>query len=245
MDKIRLLIASEDYSLSRGLSAIFAAESLFEVIGSFPYDEAIHSCMELQPDAVLLDMSRDLVRHEAQVEQIRKECPCSMIFVLVDQEQVDHLGVLIQGIDGIIPKGIMRGCLVKTLELACQAGVFCLPASLKKKVSCCTLEKNVSLPGLKSLELGNNETLTRREAEILQLMAQNFSNRQIANNLYISEPTVKTHVSNILRKLGINNRAEAIIFSYQMGLVEQPNVAAKWDCGSTKIIPLLDCSKTT
>lgn len=227
MNKIRLLIASEDYSLSRGLSAIFAAESIFEVIGSFTYDEAKHSCIELQPDAVLLDMSAGLAIQEALVQQIRKECPCSMIFAIVEQDQLDDIGAIIQGIDGIITKGIMRGCMVKTVELACRAGVFCIPAALKKKVACCSNEKTANENRLSSLELNHGDTLTKREEEILKLLAQNLSNRQIAKKLYISEPTVKSHVSSILRKMGMTNRTDAIIFSYKWGLLEQPATTAK------------------
>lgn len=221
MEKIRLLVASDDLSLSRGLSAIFGTEKKFEVMGSFSFREAINKSIELQPDAVLVNLCGDLLANDEYVTKIKKGCPCSLIFVLMENEQIDNLYGLIKGIDGIIPKGIMRGCLVKTLELACQAGVFFFPASLKKKVAGCNLEKNTYVHGSSDLELNHGEALTKREGEILQLMAQNFSNRQIAKKLYISEPTVKTHVSNILRKMGMSSRTEAIILSYKQGLVEQ------------------------
>lgn len=219
MDKIRLLIASEDSSMSRGLKAIFTAERMFEVIGEFNLAAALQKCMDLQPDAIVLDMNKDETNYEEKLEQIKKNCPCSFIFVLADNEQMQNISPLLQRVDGIIPKGIMRGSLVKTVELTCQSGLFCIPASLKKKVSKISLEKLNTVGDLKNKELTGNESLTRRELEILQLVAKNYSNRDIANKLYISEPTVKTHVSSILRKLGQTNRVQAIVYSYKQGIL--------------------------
>ncbi|MDO7788429.1 response regulator transcription factor [Desulforamulus aquiferis] len=230
MDKIRLLIVSEDYPLSRGLTAIFSAETMFDVIGYLKFDEAISKCIELQPDAILVDVCDKEVTYELSIAQVKKGCPCSMIFVLVDSEQTDISQTLINTIDGIIPRGIMRGCLVKTLELACQAGIFCLPGSYKRSVPFGNVfnkvPENVIGKSDHSVVL-DNENLTKREMEVLQLLANNFSNREIATKLYISEPTVKTHVSSILRKLGQSSRAQAIIYSYKTGLVKESLIIPK------------------
>lgn len=226
MDKIRLLIISEDSSARRGLSAIFASGNTFDVLGGFSLDRAGEKSVILQPDVVLLDISGDISEYLPKTSQLKEKCPCSLVIALVENEHCSNLNdVLAQGIDGCVPRGIMRGCLVNTVELACRAGIFCLPGSYKKKMVWSEIEKKNRLerPGNGSTVSG--ETLTRREMEILHLMAQNLSNRDIATKLFISEPTVKTHVSSILRKLGQNNRVQAIIYSYKTGLVNEPLLA--------------------
>lgn len=221
MNKIRVLIASEDSSTRRGLVAIFASDNVFEVLGGFPLNEAREKAIACQPDAVLVDVAGDVSKFMGQIRQLKSECPCSLIIALVENEQVERLGeMLSQGVDSCVPRGMMRGCLLKSVELACRAGIFFLPASIKKMVAFTGEEKPGNCPVTTGRLLpGNGDALTRREMEILHLMAKNYSNREIASKLFISEPTVKTHVSSILRKLGQNNRAQAIIYSFKNGLV--------------------------
>ncbi len=220
MDNIRLLIASDDSSSRRGLSAIFTAEDIFNVVGSYPLDETIEKSIQLQPDAVLMDISEDISGYEQKLKKLKSECPYSLILALVENEQSKNVaGIMSHGVDGFVPKGIIRGCLVKAVELSCRAGLFCLPGCYKKMVSISAPNKIVKMEDYKICLPNNSEMLTKRETEILQLMAKNFSNREIALKLFISEPTVKTHVSSILRKLGLSNRAQVIIYSYKNGLI--------------------------
>lgn len=222
MDRIRLLIVSDDASSRRGLTTIFSSEDIFDVVGSLPQEEAIEKSIQIQPDVVLLDISEDIAEFSQRIKNIKDECPCSMVLALVENEQrISIAEIMGQGVDGFVPKGIIRGCLVKAVELACQSGLFCLPACYKKMVSIAVTEKVVKIEDYKSCINEKNEMLTRREMEVLQLMVKNYSNREIAAKLFISEPTVKTHVSSILRKLGLNNRAQVIIYSYKHGLVSE------------------------
>jgi len=227
VNKIRLLIASEDSSARRGLTAIFSSENAFEVLGGFTLQEAIEKSLELQPDVVLVDAPADMNGYGSKVRQIKNGCPCSIIIALVENDRAGELaGVLAQRIDSCVPKGIMRGCLVKTVELACRAGIFCLPGTAKKMISFNGEPEARHCNGQAAAAPAGGEPLTKREMEILQLLAQNYSNREIAGKLFISEPTVKTHVSSILRKLGQSNRAQAIVYSYKMGLVSEPRVVS-------------------
>lgn len=221
MGQIRLLITGDDSSSRRGLMAIFTSEKMFDVLGCFSLEEATEKSLYYQPDVILFELTMDIVEHEQKISQIKNECPYSLIIALIENEQLDKLASLLEkGIDGCLPKGIMRGCLVKTVELACLAGIFCLPGSTKKMISFIKTDKTVNLNEFSDDAFGSGDLLTKREMEILQLMAQNSSNRDIAKTLFISEPTVKTHVSSILRKLGQNNRAQAIVFSYKTGLIK-------------------------
>jgi len=222
MDRIRVLIVSEDSSARRGLSTIFTADGTFEVLGGYSFDQSMDRSIELQPDVILVDISGGITNCMRQIKNIKKECPCSLIIALVDNEISENsTEEITRNFDSCIPKGIMRGCLIKSVELACRAGVFCLPVSFKKAVSISGNDKVVSDEKSRDGIFG---TLTKREMEILHLMAKNFSNREIAAKLFISEPTVKTHVSSILRKLGQGNRAQAIIYSYKTGLISEVSV---------------------
>jgi len=227
VDKIRLLIAGDESSARKGLATIFSAEDVFEVLGEFTLDEASEKAVSCQPDVILLDMPGDILKYGHKISDVKTGCPCSLILAVVGDEHSDTVAEMLEtGLDGCVPRGIMRGCLVKTVELACMAGLLCLPASFKKVVSHFKPVEKISVGQLKNIIPGNGEVLTKRETEILQLMAKNFSNREIAGKLFISEPTVKTHVSSILRKLGQSNRAQAIVYSYKMGLISEPETAA-------------------
>jgi len=224
MDEIRLLIASDDSSARRGLAAIFASENAFQVLGSFALDDAVNKSAALQPDAVLIDIPRDLPvqGNGDRINRMKHECPCSLVVALVENDHPDRLAaILALGIDSCIPKNMMRGCLVKTIELTCRTGILCLPGSFKKVVSSSNPQIHRHVAHFNNRTVGNGEALTRREMEILKIMAGNYSNREIASKLFISEPTVKTHVSSILRKLGKSNRAQAVVYSYQVGLVNE------------------------
>ncbi|KAF1086299.1 Response regulator protein VraR [Sporotomaculum syntrophicum] len=234
MEKIRLVIVSEDVATRRGLNSIFSIEEAFDVQGCISLSEALDKSINLQPDVMLMDIhSEDIYKYGQKISKIKQECPCSMIIALVENEQIEKLAeVLDTGIDSCIPRNIMRGCLVKTIELTCQAGIFCMPGSFRKIVLSNNMlldksDKNVHLSEFCTDTSAIMKTLTQREKEVLQLMAQNYSNREIASKLFISEPTVKTHVSSILRKLGQSNRAQAIVYSYKAGLIDDTAVDPK------------------
>jgi len=223
MDKIHLLIASDDSSVRQGLTRVFSLEDTFIVLGSFQIEEVIDRCLLLQPDILLFDVKDDISKYMQQVHEVKNNCPCSLIIALVENEKDANLaGIITQGVDGCVSKSIMRGYLVKTVELACRAGIYCLPASVKRTVFVTNTENALACEG--HFQRGLPEVckvLTKRELEILQLMARNYSNRKIMEELYISEPTVKNHVSNILRKLGKKNRTQAAVYAYKIGLIRE------------------------
>ncbi len=229
MDKIRLVIVSEDLYSLKGLTAIFNTEDVFEVLGGFSLGEALENAISYQPDVVLVDIPDDMMTdYGDKIVEIKGGCPCSLILAVVGEEYRKTLEeVLRNGLDGCVPRGIMRGCLVRTVELACRSGLLCLPRSFKKGDNSSKHTSSSSSPFCRTAIPGQVETLTRREVEILQLMSENLSNRKIGERLFISEPTVKTHVSNILRKLGQSNRAQAIVYSYKMGLVTGNELVVK------------------
>ena len=220
MNKLRLLIAGEEVSALQGLATIFVSEGNFEVLETLSLSLTVKKALLLQPDAILVDTPKEIANFGGIIRDIKVSCPCCRVLLLISQEHTENIIPLLeQGLDGCIPQGIRRSDLIKAVELACQAGVVCLPNFIKNSIY--SLKSPAAFLGemTKSNLIQSSNSLTKRETEILQLMAKNLSNREICEHLFICEPTVKTHVSHILRKLGQTNRAQAIIYSYKTGLI--------------------------
>lgn len=232
MDKIRLLIVADNASGKEGLQTIFAAENNFKVLGGLLLDQAVQESIALQPDVILFDVTKNAPDLGSKISEIKSGCLFTLMLLMVSGDRFGNLfDLLDQGLDGIISKDIMRGCLVNIVELACRAGLLCLPLSCKRILAGQRVAGGMPAINIKQINesqtLGDDKSLTKREMEILHIMADNYSNRQIAQKLFISESTVKTHVSQILRKLGQKNRAQAVLYSYKIGLLNDKPVTPK------------------
>ena len=222
MNQIRLSIISENQGVRQGLCAIFASDESFDIISVGDcQEETFLKAQQKQPDVILygLKLGENVV---GIIHLIKEVCPYTKIFVFSNNNTDEEVRAAINaGIDGCICETMLPCHLVKAVELTCKAGVMCLPWSLKH-----VLNQNKNLPECgTSIEnkTENGEinwslpliTLTAREVEIYKLIIQNYSNKEIGKTLYISQPTVKTHVSSILRKLGLKSRTELILFEMQ------------------------------
>ncbi|MCF8010652.1 MAG: response regulator transcription factor [Clostridiales bacterium] len=221
MYKIRLLIVSEDSSAGQGLETIFSTENVFDIIGCCSFEEAKEKAISVQPDVVLLNVYDSFQNCNEKIKEIKNGCPCSLLFALVGEKVESLAEAITNGLDCCLPRNIRRRCIVKAVELAYRAGIFCMPGSFKSLVSFLGTKTSQSESQVKNKMPDAARSLTRREIEILQLMAKNYPNRKIAGELFISEPTVKAHVSSILRKLNQETRSQAIIYSYKIGLVDE------------------------
>lgn len=225
MGPIQVLIVSEDEVFRRGIASVFASQKSFQVINSLNHSEAIKLCISSQADLILLDLTVVCPDSTEIVGHLRKLCPCSKIIAIINSDFPEKFAdIITKGIDSCLPEGIMRNNLIKAIELVCTSNLFLFPSLVKKFIYHSNHPKlnNVfSIHNYKDDSFACNfEELTNREKEILQLMAQNYTNKEIGKVLYISEPTVKTHVSSILHKLGQSNRSQAIVFAYKNGLLK-------------------------
>lgn len=228
MNRIRMFIICDNRGMRRSLSAIFEAGEGFEVVGAAECNRmSAVEAQKIQPDAIILEDSRTLEFFDI-LKQIMEDCPYTKTFVIINSE-TSEVGTLIDaGVAGCFPRDMLPGHLVSAVGLACRSGVFCMPGSLKSLVNyrrdivkpasndggdsgvCCPEHRNSSNGDDKNLQL-----LTPRELEIYQLIISNCSNKEIGNRLYISQPTVKSHVSSILHKLGMSTRTELVILGIQ------------------------------
>jgi len=225
VESIRLLIISDDSPARGRLEAIFAKRNTFKILAVFTMEEALSKAAALQPDAMLFDTPPEqlLPGFIEQLKITKQQCPCSRLLVLVDDALPARLAAAIPdlGADGLIPKNITDDSLARTVEIICRAGVLCLPAAFKKALFFSFSEAKQPAGCGEQQAASLRDTLTKREREVLALIAKDYSNRELARELGIGEPTVKTHVSSILRKLGISSRTQAVVYAYQLGLVSE------------------------
>lgn len=234
MQKVRLMIISERELMHRGLATILSSDPYFEIMGrpGNP-EESVEEAREVQPDLVLFEPGggRDGL---AAVRRLKEVCPYTVVIVFTDGDGTEEIRSAVEaGADGCLTKRMLPGQLKSALELICRAGVFCLPGSLRRffggeedgrsgtgKSGSPVLLENGAFEG--AGEPNGRFPLTARELEVYRLLVQNCSNKEIARTLFISEPTVKSHVSSILRKLGLTSRTQIIMNEMQRGVQYAP-----------------------
>lgn len=217
---ITVLIADDHPLLREGLVRILAMEQGIEVVGeagSGP--EAVSMVAELRPDVVLMDISMPGGGLTA-TREISRQFPEVGVIILTIHDDEQYLYELVRaGAKGYLVKDSEPRRVVEAIRLVHQGGSY-LPPDLMDKVlgEFRRLQEGGAPPAARERPRTGVDALTARELEILQLIVEGRSNAQIAGALYISEKTVKNHITNILRKLGLDDRTQAAVFALRHGL---------------------------
>lgn len=225
MEAIQVLVVSDDNRIRQGIASIFSTQEKFHVINSLNISETMEQCSYCPADLIILDLTTIKKDAVELVKNLKKRCPFSKVIAIISNDNLEGLAdIIVYGIDSCIPEGLMCCNFIKAIELACSTGLFIFPLPAKNQMLQYIPPKTTKVLDMYSFKENTTtsivEELTKRELEILELMAQNRTNKEIGKMLYISEPTVKTHVSSILHKLGQSNRAQAILFAYKTGLLK-------------------------
>ena len=204
---IHILLVDDQSLIRRGLKALLSFEADFQVVGEADNGEiAINRVEELQPDVVLMDIRMPIMDGVAATREINQRFPQTKVLVLTTFDDDEYVTQALQyGAVGYLLKDTPPEELAQAIR-AVYKGYTQLGPGIGKKVI-------AQIPAHSANLSGSWEQLTPREQEILQLIAKGASNREIAQTLYISEKTVKNHVTNILSRLDLRDRTQAAIWA--------------------------------
>ena len=211
-ETIRVLIADDHAILREGLADLLAEQPGIEVVGqAVDGDDTLAKVHELKPDVLLLDLLMPKLDGLGVLARIGDSLPETKVIVLTGADDEEYMTRSIQaGVKGYLIKDVASGQLIDAIRSVAN-GEGWLPPRLAG-----ALFKRLS--GGDSEDEKKLHRLTPRELEVLGLIGQARSNAAIAGELFISEHTVKVHVSRILDKLDLSARAEAVRFAIKMGL---------------------------
>jgi DNA-binding NarL/FixJ family response regulator len=205
---IRILIVDDHNVVRQGLRMFLSLDPELEVVGEATNGkEALEAAGRLSPDVVLMDLLMPVMDGIAATEAIRRQYPDIEVIALTSVlEDSSVVNAVRAGAIGYLLKDTDADELCRAIKVAAAGQVQLSPKAAER------LMREIRAPE-------SPEKLTDRETEVLRLLAQGRANKEIALALHIGETTVKTHVSNILMKLGLPSRTQAALYAVRIGLV--------------------------
>jgi two-component system, NarL family, response regulator LiaR len=209
---IRILLVDDHEMVRIGVSAYLQAQADMEVIGEASNGkEAVAMALNLRPDVILMDMVMPVMNGAEATEAIIREWPEAKIMIVTSFLDDDK-----------VYPALKAGAVSYILKTSKASRIA---DSIRETMNGTpVLEPEVMTKMMKQMRHSHvlHDDLTEREMEILLLMANGYSNQEIADELYIALKTVKTHVSNLLAKLEVHDRTQAVIYAFQHKLVSPP-----------------------
>ncbi len=219
MNRLRVLIVDDQALVRAGFALILSAEDDIEVIGEAATGvEALAAARRLKPDVILMDIRMPemdgitATRELCATRPADPDCPRVVILTTFDLDDYVY-DALRAGASGFLLKDTPPEDLVNAIRVV-AAGEALLSPSITRKL----LEEFNRTPATPTPHQ-HLDDLTEREVEVLRQLARGMSNAEIADALFVSETTVKTHVSHILTKLELRDRVQAVVVAYESGLV--------------------------
>ncbi len=208
---IKVLLVDDQNLIRQGLKALLELESDLEIVGEAENGEhAINLVAKLQPDVVLMDIRMPIMDGVAATREIQKRFAGIKVLVLTTFDDDEYVTAALQnGAMGYLLKDTPSEELAVAIRAVHKGYTQLGPGIVKKLLTQFPSTAPTQLP----LAPPSLAELTPREKEVLQLIATGASNREIAQELYISEGTVKNHVTNILNRLNLRDRTQAAIFA--------------------------------
>jgi len=214
MSAIRVLLADDQTLVRTGLRMILDAEPDREVVGEAANgEEAVTRCRELAPDVVLMDVRMPVMDGVEATRRLQTfdDPPRVIVVTTFDLDEVVY-EALRAGASGFLLKDAPESRLVAAIRVVAEGGSMFAASATRRLVQEFARQRPAPAPA--AMEL-----LTDRETEVLRLVARGMSNAEIAEELVVTENTVKTHVARTLAKLGVRDRVQAVVLAYEAGLV--------------------------
>jgi DNA-binding NarL/FixJ family response regulator len=217
-EPVRVLMADDQALFRRGLFVLLGSEPGIEVVAEArDGEEAIARAAELAPDVVLLDVRMPRMDGIEAARRIRELLPSTKVLMLTVSDEEDDLYEAIKaGANGYLLKEVSVEDVAAAIHAVVQGQSFISPSMASKLLR----EFNALARQAAEREQLPAPVLTPRELEVLRLVARGMSNKDVADHLFISENTVKNHVRNILEKLHLHSRMEAVMYAVRQHLLD-------------------------
>jgi DNA-binding NarL/FixJ family response regulator len=221
--RVRVLLVDDDDLMRAGLKSVLSSDETIEVVGEAGDGRAaLDEIRKLRPDLVLMDIRMPELDGISATREVLAVEPSVKVVVLTTFEEDDYIfEALSAGASGFLLKRTKPEELIAAIHTVAAGDSLLSPSVTRRVIDRMATQPPAALSGARL------EALTPREREVLELVGRGLSNREIAEALFIEESTVKTHVKRILMKLGLRDRVQAVILTYEMGVIRTG--AAKLD----------------
>lgn len=224
-EQIRVLLVDDEDIVRTGLRLVLESQADLLVVGeASDGDEAVALAGRLLPDVVLMDVQMPgtngleatrWITGIAELSEVRPDQPMIRVIILTTFEQDEYVyEALRAGASGFLLKRIRPEELVGAIRVVAAGEALLAPSITRKLIAQFAQRPQHALPAPADLE-----RLTGRERDVLAEVARGLSNGEIAERLFVSEQTVKTHIKHIFSKIGVRDRAQAVVFAYENRLV--------------------------
>lgn len=202
MERIKVVVAEDHHVVRSALTSLLSQEEDFLVVGEAADGNHLMRVMEkMQPDVLLMDVQMPGHKPVEATHFLREQYPQVRIIVLSAFDLPEYvIGLLKAGVTGYVLKDDAADTLVQAIRAVAEGEQWVSPQVAK-----------ILVRSVRANRVNEAVKLTRRETEVLRLMATGKTNTQIAQELFISEQTVKNHISNLFRKLGVETRVDAVL----------------------------------
>ncbi len=214
MEKIKVLIADDHSMVRQGLKQILELEDDIEVIAQAANgEEAVKLARNYIPDVILMDINMPGTNGLQAIKELKQDKSFFKVIVLTIHQDREYLFKTLQmGAEGYVLKDAEPSVLIEAIRNVNKGQSFIQPNMTRELV------REFNRVTLHERDKSEENSLTSREVEVLELIAEGMINKEIAKQLYISEKTVKNHVSNIFKKLNVSDRTQAAIYAFKHNL---------------------------
>ena len=213
---VRIVVADDQQVVREGFAALLQTQPDFTVVGTASDgDEATRICRRLHPDVVLMDVRMPGTDGIEATKRLAAASRAPRVLILTTFDLDEYVyDALRAGASGFLLKDVTAEHLFDAVRVVAAGGALLAPNVTRRLIS--EFARHRPRTAASIPQLGE---LTPRETEVLRLLAEGLSNPEIAARLVVTEETVKTHVSRVLRKLGLRDRTQAVVAAYETGLV--------------------------
>jgi DNA-binding NarL/FixJ family response regulator len=215
MTELRIFLADDHAVVREGLKALINSQPDMQVIGEAEDGRAAcQRARDLQPDIVILDVSMPHLNGAQAAEQLKRVCPNAKVLALTVHEDTGYLRQLLEaGAAGYVLKRSAAEELIRAIRIVAAGGIYLDPNLAGKLVNRFVRKQSTN-------DVLQGSDLSDRETEVLRLMAQGYSNKEIAAQLNISIKTVETYKARSMEKLGLHSRVEIVRYALQQGWLD-------------------------